>query len=49
MTERFVTGFHPFVIPFLAGMAFVLAVCAIKAVIVVRQLDKPEERNGCFP
>lgn len=45
MTERFVTGFHPFVIPFLAGMAFVLAVCAIKAVIVVRQLDKPDRKK----
>lgn len=45
MTERFVTGFHPFVIPFLAGMAFVLAVCAIKTVIVVRQLDKPDRKK----
>ncbi len=45
MTERFTTGFHPFVIPFLAGMVFVLAVCFIKAAIVVRELDKPDRKK----
>ena len=45
MTERFDTAFHPFVIPFLAGMAFVLAVCLIKAAIVVRELDKADRRK----
>lgn len=45
MTERFETGFHPFVIPFLAGMVFVLAVCLIKAAIAVRELDKADRKK----
>lgn len=45
MTERFATGFHPFVLPFLAGMAFVLAVCLVKAVIAVHQLDKADRKK----
>ena len=45
MTERFATGFHPFVLPFLAGMAFVLAVCAVKAAVVVGQLDKADRKK----
>jgi len=44
MSERFAIGFHPFVIPFLSGMAFVLAVCLIKAAIAISELNK-EERN----
>lgn len=47
MTERFATGFHPFVIPFLVGMAFVLVVCAIKAIRVILELDK-ENRKKLF-
>lgn len=39
MTERFDIGFHPFVIPFLAGMVFVIGVCIIKAARVIAELD----------
>jgi len=45
MTERFVTGFHPFVLPFLAGMAFVLAICSIKAARVVWELEPKDRRK----
>jgi len=45
MTERFASAFHPFVIPFLAGMVFVLAVCFIKAAIVVGHLDRADRRK----
>lgn len=45
MTERFAVGFHPFVVPFLAGMAFVLSVCAVKAAIVVGQLDRKDRKK----
>ena len=45
MTERFASGFHPFVIPFLAGMVFVLAVCLLKGAVVVGQLSKEDRRK----
>ncbi len=45
MTERFQEGFHPFVIPFLAGMAFVLLACFVKAVKVILQLDSKSRRK----
>lgn len=45
MTERFETGFHPFVIPFLAGMAFVLAVCLVKACIIIHELDRADRKK----
>ena len=45
MTERFPSAFHPFVIPFLAGMVFVLGVCFIKAAIVIRELDKADRKK----
>ncbi len=45
MTERFNDSFHPFVIPFLAGMAFVITVCLIKAVVVVFQMESNERRR----
>lgn len=45
MTERFASAFHPFVIPFLAGMAFVIAVCIIKAARVIGELDKNDRRK----
>ncbi len=45
MTERFETGFHPFVLPFLAGMVFVLGVCALKAVRVVFELNKADRKK----
>jgi len=48
MTERFAAGFHPFVLPFLAGMVFVLAVCTVKAAIVVGQLDREERKKWFF-
>ena len=40
--ERFTSCFHPFVIPFLAGMGFVLAVCFIKAMKVIWQLERKD-------
>lgn len=45
MIERFPEGFHPFVIPFLAGMAFVLVVCLAKAAVVFFQLDAGSRRR----
>lgn len=45
MTERFASAFHPFVIPFLAGMAFVIAVCIIKAARIIGELDKNDRRK----
>lgn len=45
MTERYTESFHPFVIPFLAGMAFVLLVCLIKAITAVSQLDAKSRRK----
>jgi len=47
MTERFTAGFQPFVLPFLAGMALVIAVCLVKAATVIRQLDR-EDREKWF-
>lgn len=48
MIERFETDFHPFVIPFLAGMAFVLLVCTVKAAIAVGELEKEDRRKFFF-
>lgn len=45
MVERFSTGFDPFVIPFLAGMAFVLAVCLLKAVRAVCELGREDRKK----
>ena len=45
MIERFDTCFHPFVLPFLAGMAFVLAACMVKGAVVVGQLDRDDRRK----
>jgi len=45
MTERFATDIHPFVLPFLAGMAFVLVVCSVKAATVVGQLEKVDRKK----
>lgn len=47
MTERIASGFHPFVIPFLFGMAFVLGYCAIGVVRVLAQLSG-EDRKKFF-
>lgn len=45
MIERSATGFNPFVIPFLFGMVFVLAVCLVKAVRAVSELDRDDRRK----
>ena len=45
MVERFSTGFDPFVIPFLVGMAFVLAVCLLKAVRAVCELGREDRKK----
>lgn len=45
MIERSATGFDPFVIPFLAGMVFVLTVCLIKAARVIAELDSQDRKK----
>jgi len=45
MIERFYTDFHPFVIPFLAGMVFVLTVCCIKAMFAIAQLERSDRKK----
>ena len=45
MIERFDIGFHPFVVPFLAGMVFVLAVCLVKGAIAIGELDRDDRRK----
>lgn len=45
MTERIASGFHPFVIPFLVGMGFVLLYCACGLIRVICQLDKDDRRR----
>lgn len=47
MIDRIPSGFHPFVIPFLAGMAFVLVVCALWLLKVVLELSS-EDRKRLF-
>lgn len=47
MTERIASGFHPFVIPFLLGMAFVLSWCLVAALRVIFQLSR-EDRLRFF-
>ena len=47
MTERIASGFHPFVIPFLLGMAFVLGWCLVAGVRVIFQLSR-EDRLRFF-
>lgn len=42
MRERIVSGFDPFVIPFLIGMAFVLSYCIISAFRVMHQLTRED-------
>ena len=45
MRERFASGFDPFVIPFLIGMAFVLGYCLVAMVRVFFQLPKADRRK----
>lgn len=45
MRERFVTGFDPFVLPFLAGMIFVLCYCAFGIVRILAQLPREDRRR----
>lgn len=45
MRERIASGFDPFVIPFLVGMAFVLSYCLYGAVRLVLQLDKEDRKR----
>lgn len=42
MIDRIASGFHPFVIPFLAGMVFVLGYCALAAVRLLLQLPRED-------
>ena len=45
MRERFATGFDPFVLPFLAGMVFVLCYCLWGIVRIMHQLPKEDRRR----
>jgi len=45
MRERFVTGFDPFVLPFLIGMVFVLGYCAFGILRILNQLPREDRRK----
>ena len=45
MIERFATGFHPFVLPFLFGMIFVLGYCLFGMVRIFFQLPRADRRK----
>ena len=45
MRERFADAFHPFVIPFLIGMFFVLSYCLVAMVRVFLQLPKADRKR----
>ena len=45
MRERFAEAFHPFVIPFLVGMLFVLGYCLVAMVRVVAQLPRADRKR----
>ena len=45
MIDRIPSGFHPFVIPFLAGMAFVLSYCAYGIVRILLQLSAEDRKK----
>ena len=45
MIERFTSGFHPFVLPFLAGMFFVLGYCLFGIVRILCQLSGEDRRR----
>ena len=45
MIERFASGFHPFVLPFLVGMFFVLGYCAFGIIRILFQLSGEDRRR----
>lgn len=45
MIDRIPSGFHPFVVPFLLGMAFVLGYCAFGLFRIIKQLSWKERRK----
>ncbi len=45
MKERFASGFDPFVLPFLAGMLFVLGYCTFGIVRILSQLPREDRRK----
>ncbi len=45
MIERFASGFHPFVLPFMFGMVFVLGYCLYGLVHIYLQLERRERRQ----
>ena len=45
MTERLVTGFHPFVIPFVAGMFFVLGYCLYGIIRILVELPRKDRKK----
>ena len=45
MTDRIASGFHPFVIPFMVGMIFVLVYCAFGALRIIFQLPREDRRR----
>ena len=45
MIERFSSGFHPFVLPFLAGMIFVLGYCVYGIVRILFQLSGEDRKK----
>ena len=45
MIERFASGFHPFVLPFMFGMVFVLGYCIYGVFHIYFQLDHKERRQ----
>lgn len=45
MRERFAEAFHPFVLPFLIGMFFVLGYCLVAMLRVIVQLPKADRRR----
>ena len=45
MIDRVPSGFHPFVIPFLVGMAFVLGYCLFGVLRIMKQLSWKERRR----
>ena len=45
MIDRFATGFHPFVIPFLVGMFFVLGYCLFGMIRILWELPRKDRRH----
>ena len=45
MRERFADAFHPFVLPFLIGMIFVLSYCLVAAIRIIVQLPREDRRR----